>query len=343
MPLQNAIARAISQATGQRFPIDDRREVGGGCINRTEILQGGDRSYFVKLNDAVRLDMFEAESEGLIEIADTQSVRVPHPICLGTHAGQAYLVLEYLDIGHAAGKSDPQGRGSVPHMDVQMPRAQDARERLAGGTSAGMREVEQRREQLPRMPAATDELLGQQLAAMHRTTTNEFGWRRNNTIGSTPQINIGEQDWVMFYREQRLRFQLDLANEHGYGGDLLRHGELLLEKLPVFFASYQPVPSLLHGDLWGGNHAVLHDDTPVIFDPAVYYGDREADLAMTELFGGFGSGFYAAYREAWPLDPGYRIRRDLYNLYHVLNHLNLFGGGYRGQAEQLIDRLLSET
>jgi fructosamine-3-kinase len=87
----------------------------------------------------------------------------------------------------------------------------------------------------------------------------------------------------------------------------------------------------------------LRDGTPVIFDPAVYYGDREADLAMTELFGGFGSGFYTAYREAWPLDPGYSVRRDLYNLYHVLNHLNLFGGGYRGQAEQLIDRLLSEA
>ena len=126
-------------------------------------------------------------------------------------------------------------------------------------------------------------------------------------------------------------------------GGFCGRGETLLEKLPAFFAGYRPLPSLLHGDLWGGNHAALRDGTPVIFDPAVYYGDRETDLAMTELFGGFGSGFHAAYREAWPLDAGYRVRRDLYNLYHVLNHMNLFGGGYRGQAAQLMDRLLSET
>ena len=293
MSLQDAIAHAISQATGQNFRIDDRHALAGGCINSTEMLKGGGRRYFVKLNAAARLDMFVAESEGLSEIANSQSVRVPQPVCSGTHAGQAYLVLEYLDIGGNTGKSD--------------------------------------------------ELLGRQLAAMHRCTSNEFGWRRANTIGSTPQINTRERDWVTFYREHRLRFQLELAAKNNAGGSLVRHGEQLLEKLPAFFANYTPLPSLLHGDLWGGNHAALRDGTPVIFDPAVYYGDREADLAMTELFGGFGSGFYTAYREAWPLDPGYSVRRDLYNLYHVLNHLNLFGGGYRGQAEQLIDRLLSEA
>jgi len=193
------------------------------------------------------------------------------------------------------------------------------------------------------MPGATDELLGRQLAALHRVTHTRFGWHRDNTIGSTPQINTQKNDWVTFYREQRLRYQLELAAENGYGGSLQRRGEQLLERLPAFFISYRPRPSLLHGDLWGGNHAALTDGTPVIFDPAVYYGDREADLAMTELFGGFGSGFYSAYRAAWPLDPGYRVRKDLYNLYHVLNHLNLFGGGYRGQAEQMVDRLLAAS
>ena len=325
MSLQDAIARAISQATGQHFQIDDRRGVDGGCINRAETLQSGNRRYFVKYNDAVRLAMFEAESDGLIEIAASKSVRVPQPVCSGAHGGQAYLVLEYIEINRGTGKADPQGRGSV-----------------AGGTTPGMGEVGQRREQLPRMPGATDELLGRQLAAMHRSTRDRFGWHRDNTIGSTRQINTQEEDWVTFYREHRLRFQLDLADENGYGGNLIRRGEQLLEKLPVFFARYQPLPSLLHGDLWGGNHAALPDGTPVIFDPAVYYGDREADIAMTELFGGYGPGFYAAYNEAWPLDPDYRVRRDLYNLYQVLNHLNLFGSGYRRQAEQLVDRLLGE-
>jgi fructosamine-3-kinase len=99
---------------------------------------------------------------------------------------------------------------------------------------------------------------------------------------------------------------------------------------------------LLHGDLWSGNYAVSAAGEPVIFDPAVYYGDREADLAMTELFGGFSPAFYAAYNEAWPLDPGYTVRKTLYNLYHVLNHYHMFGGGYGSQAERMIDQLLSE-
>jgi fructosamine-3-kinase len=118
-------------------------------------------------------------------------------------------------------------------------------------------------------------------------------------------------------------------------------GHRLLEAFPACFAGHRPVPSLLHGDLWGGNRGMLADGMAVAFDPAVYYGDREADVAMTRLFGGFGPRFYAAYEEAWPLDPGADLRRDLYNLYHVLNHLNLFGGGYLQQAEAMIDRLLA--
>jgi len=293
LPFQDAIARAISQATGESFEPKARQGVGGGCINSAEILEGNDRRYFVKSNVATLLDMFEAEAAGLTEIAASNSVRVPRPICTGRHGDRSFLVLEYLDLGRGGGK--------------------------------------------------TDELLGRGLAAMHGVSRAIFGWQRDNTIGSTPQINTEEHDWIVFYREHRLRYQLELAAENGCRGNLQKHGDQLLERLPVFFSAYTPSPSLLHGDLWGGNHAELADGTPVIFDPAVYYGDREADLAMTELFGGFGSGFYSAYREAWPLDPGYRVRKDLYNLYHVLNHLNLFGGGYRGQAERLIDRLLAEV
>jgi protein-ribulosamine 3-kinase len=189
---------------------------------------------------------------------------------------------------------------------------------------------------------ATDSILGDQLAAQHRSTQPAFGWDRDNTIGSTPQLNPWAEDWVTFFREQRLRYQLNLAGRNGHGGRLQQRGGVLLAHLDVFFTSYRPMPSLLHGDLWGGNRMADAQGRPVIFDPAVYYGDREADLAMTRLFGGFSAGFYAAYEAAWALEPGAAVRVDLYNTYHVLNHLNLFGGGYLGQALSLIDRLLAE-
>lgn len=185
-------------------------------------------------------------------------------------------------------------------------------------------------------------VLGQQLADMHRTTRERFGWDRDNTIGSTRQVNTWADDWIEFYARHRLLFQLGLPGAQGYGRQLVSAGEELVDNLGVFFETYHPIPSLLHGDLWGGNYATARDGTPVIFDPAVYYGDREADIAMTELFGGFGRRFYDAYNEAWPLDPGYSVRKTLYNLYHVLNHLNLFGGGYGGQAYSMIGQLQSE-
>lgn len=184
--------------------------------------------------------------------------------------------------------------------------------------------------------------LGEQLAAMHRHTAGRFGWHRDNTIGSTHQPNPWTDAWVAFWQQHRLGFQLDLAKRNGYGGSLQRTGEHLQERLPALFDPYQPEPSLLHGDLWGGNCSGDHDGHPVIYDPAVYYGDREADLAMTELFGGFGSRFFDAYDQAWPIDPGYRVRKNLYNAYHLLNHLNIFGGGYAGQAEGTMQRVLAE-
>ncbi len=186
-------------------------------------------------------------------------------------------------------------------------------------------------------------LLGEQLAALHRYTSSRFGFSGDNFIGTTPQPNIWTNDWVIFWREQRLGFQLHLAAENGYGGHLQSLGERLLDALPAFFAGYIPQSSLLHGDLWSGNHAFLADGKPTIFDPAVYYGDRECDLAMTELFGGYCADFYAAYSAAYPLDAGYAMRRDLYNLYHILNHANLFGGSYARQAEQMMHKLLAVT
>ncbi|AGA91135.1 fructosamine-3-kinase [Thioflavicoccus mobilis 8321] len=286
------IATHIAAVTGEPFAPRPPRHVGGGCINTALRLGDGQREYFIKLNDAAGLAMFEAEATGLAALAATETLRVPSPLCTGTSSGQAFLAMEYIPLG-----GRPRGDG-----------------------------------------AAT---AGRLLAAMHRASTAEFGWERDNTIGSSPQPNTPERDWVVFWRERRLGHQLQLAAANGYRGRLQERGVLLLERFGALI-DHTPVPSLLHGDLWGGNMGFGPEGEPVIFDPAVYYGDREADLAMTELFGGFGGDFYAAYREAWPLAPGYAVRKTLYNLYHILNHLNLFGGGYRAQAEGMIDRLLAE-
>lgn len=191
--------------------------------------------------------------------------------------------------------------------------------------------------------SGSDAVLGEQLAVLHRHTARHYGWTQDNYIGSTPQPNQFADDWCGFLRERRLGHQFALAARNGYGGSLQTQGAKLLANLPVFFGDYTPAPSLLHGDLWNGNRAALAGGVPVIFDPAVYYGDRETDLAMTELFGGFGRDFYAAYNAVWPLDAGYRTRKQLYQLYHVLNHLNLFGGSYLQQARLLLGQLLSES
>jgi len=190
-----------------------------------------------------------------------------------------------------------------------------------------------------RSTSASERLLGEQLATMHRTVKERFGWHRDNTIGLTPQHNPWADDWVEFFRDHRLGYQLKLAAGNGFAGELQQKGAQLAKRLPVYFDDYEPASSLLHGDLWGGNWASC-DGQPVIFDPAVYYGDRETDLAMTRLFGGFGKAFYEAYESTWPLQPGHRERNDLYQLYHVLNHLNLFGSGYHGRAIALMRGLL---
>jgi len=193
-----------------------------------------------------------------------------------------------------------------------------------------------------RADEACERRLGEGLAALHAVTAPRFGFSRDNTIGRTPQANGWSDDWVEFFRERRLRPQLTLAARRGFAALLAGPGERLLESLPQLLAGHHPVPSLLHGDLWGGNWLAAASGEPVIFDPAVYYGDRETDLAMTCLFGGFGEPFYRAYQAAAPTAPGARLRAELYNLYHVLNHANLFGGGYARQARASMEGLLAQ-
>ena len=196
--------------------------------------------------------------------------------------------------------------------------------------------------ELAPLEARSAAALGSALAAQHRIERARFGWERDNFIGASVQTNGWSDDWLDFWREKRLHTQLRLAARNRLPSRMIDRGERLMADCDAFFRGYVPARSLLHGDLWGGNAAATSRGTPVVFDPAVYVGDREADLAMTELFGGFPKDFHSAYRAAWALDDGYRVRRDFYNLYHVLNHANLFAGGYVAQAERSIEKLNAE-
>ena len=287
------VIEQIEQATGQNFSLVKVNAMHGGDINQVYHLQGAEQSYFVKLNRASLLTMFEVEALGLQEMAQTKTLRIPDAITYGVTGEHAFLVLEYVAL-----KSTNQ---------------------------------------------ATQQQLGQQLAQLHQNRQDYFGWHHDNYIGSNAQKNTRDSDWVHFWQEQRLTAQLKLAAENGYTGQIQQQGEQLCQLIPDFFSSYQPQASLLHGDLWSGNAASDTDGQAIIYDPACYYGDRETDIAMTELFGGFGADFYAAYDEVWPLDSGYKTRKTLYNLYHILNHLNLFGSGYLHQAEAMMQQLIAEV
>lgn len=190
---------------------------------------------------------------------------------------------------------------------------------------------------------AAERRLGEQLVAQHQVTAAQFGFADDNFIGRTRQPNGWLEDWAEFFRERRLRHQLAIATRNGFAQLLEQPGARLLESVAALLAGHEPQASLLHGDLWAGNWLADEHEEAFIFDPAVYYGDREADLAMTRLFGGFGRAFYDAYLAAAPLPAGHAVRAELYNLYHVLNHANLFGGGYARQARASIDRLLAEV
>ena len=178
--------------------------------------------------------------------------------------------------------------------------------------------------------------LGEGLATLHRVVGPNHGWGIDNFIGRTPQSNGCHDSWSEFFVEERLRPQFEMAQAHGFS---FPDADDFMKRVGDLLADHQPAPSLLHGDLWSGNAGFSDSGEPAIFDPATYHGDRETDLAFTEFFGGFAPEFYAAYRKAWPLEPGYEQRRDLYNLYHVLNHANLFGGGYASQAQSMMKSL----
>jgi fructosamine-3-kinase len=279
----------------------DRAPVGGGCIHGAWALRtAGDGRLFAKTNRADRLPLLEAEAEGLAALKQVApgGLVIPEPLAWGLAGDQAVLVMPWL--AFSRGADSPNAWGDC----------------------------------------------GANLARLHRLSLqpgpledggHRFGWRGDNFIGTSHQLNDWRDDWATFFIDCRLQPQLRWLADQGHR---LEGAERLLAGLRPWLAAHGPEPCLVHGDLWSGNAALLNGGEGSLFDPAVYRGDREVDLAMARLFGGFSEAFFNGYNEEWPLPEGWRERVDLYNLYHLLNHANLFGGGYKNQAQSVMTTLL---
>ncbi|MFM9071970.1 MAG: fructosamine kinase family protein [Cyanobium sp.] len=285
-----------------RISLVARTPVGGGCIHGAWCLQTADgERLFAKTNRADQWPLLEAEAEGLRALARVAPPGLRVPTPL------------------ALGETGGQAVLVLPWMEM-------ARSSPPAGEWA---------------------TFGAHLARLHRRSLDTplenpsscqgFGWARDNFIGASPQPNRWNRSWGLFFTECRLRPQFQWLRQKGWE---MQGAERLLERLPSWLDGRDVEPCLVHGDLWSGNGAVLAGGDASVFDPAVYRGDRETDLAMARLFGGFPEAFFEGYREEWPLAEGWRTRQDLYNLYHLLNHANLFGGSYKQQAQSVIATLL---
>ena len=293
--------------------VEARRPVGGSDLNRVYRLTLSDGTeFFAKTNSSSLLPMYEAEAEGLAAMRATGTIGVADVLGIGLEPaafGQdaAFLLLRWMDSGS---------------------RRADFWEVFA--------------EELAGMHAADTSFVfakpGDALSNAAASSGARYGFSIDNYIGSTPQINTPKDSWVDFFRECRLHPQVRMAYDAGYlERSAMRQADAVMEQLE-FLLPEPDYPSLLHGDLWGGNYMTGPDGRAWLIDPATYVGHREADLAMTELFGGFAPAFYSSYRQIAHIDPEYDDRRDLYNLYHLLNHVNLFGYSYVGSVERTLER-----
>ena len=298
--LHRAVEKVVAEATGREVRVAGDRPVGGGCIH-----------------DARLLDLDD---------------------------GGALFVKSNRDAPPEMFEREAEGLRALAAPDViRVPSGP-----IAGASDDGTRFLVMEAIETGRPKRGFFEDFGRRFARLHRETVQDrdrpFGFDHDNYLGSTPQPNGRMASWVDFFRERRLGHQLRLARKRGLGGpDLDRLGDRLLDRLDewIDLALLPGEPAcLLHGDLWSGNYLADESGEPVLVDPAAYHGHREADLAMTQLFGGFDRAFYTAYEEEWPLPPGSPERLEIYQLYHLLNHLNLFGGGYRSQCLAILRRLV---
>lgn len=291
--------RLALSALGDSTPLRRARALGGGCINHAMRLETSRSAYLLKYNSDPLPGMFRCEAEGLARLSETHTVRVP-------------AVLGYQE-------------ASAPTAGAPCRPAWILLEYLEG-----TRDSDTAR-------------LGEQLAELHRQGQSPrnppaYGLDNDNYLGSALQVNDWVTSWAQFFAEYRLRPQMEIGFRSGrVGGVRQKRLERLAQRLPGLLGDIPRRPSLVHGDLWSGN-VIPGPDGLALIDPAISYSDREVEIAYTELFGGFSPRFYAAYNNTWPLDPGYTERRDLYNLYHLLNHLNLFGESYGGAVDGILRR-----
>lgn len=302
--LATALATALTETTGQAHEVTGLEAVSGSYINTAYRVLTTQDVYFAKVNTSDFLAAFRQEAKALKAIKATGEMKAPGVI----HVGQI---------------AEPETNKSNKALSFLL---MDYIESKPASSSA-------------------QALLGRQLARMHRHSVKRYGWDGPNYLGATRQQNTWYGDWTEFWQKNRLGLQTELARQNGIKPNLYQKLQKLIAQTPALLGDHQPQASLLHGDLWSGNVTFAVADAeqhvvPVIFDPACYYGDRETDLAMTELFGGFGQSFYQAYQAEWPLSSGYQQRKPFYNLYHVLNHFNLFAGHYEQQVERMVENLL---
>jgi fructosamine-3-kinase len=301
------ISKKITQTTGKQFEIVDRSAISGGCINQVYLVSnvGGASPRSNRARYFVKLNRFsagEAPPTELVTMFETEAKGLLEIAATATIKVPTVICW---------GVAEDQSYLVLEYLDLIDDPTPDHWNQM-----------------------------GRNLAMLHRCQTSndsKFGWHIDNTIGSIPQINTWETDWATFFANHRIGYQIQLAENNG--GKFPKAAKLIA-KIPELLANYYPKPSLVHGDLWSGNASFTTDGIPVIFDPATYWGDREVDVAMAALFGGFPNAFYQGYADVYPLDPDYSTRKVLYDLYHILNHYNLFGGNYQGQANSMIDRLL---
>jgi fructosamine-3-kinase len=311
-----AIAAEALHLAGDPTPPAEWQPVSGGMISQTARIRSGRGEYLLKWGGRGLPGFFAAEARGLELLAAARAVRVPQVLAYqdSTRTENQELRTDQLD--------EPGSRFSVPGSDSFI---------LLEWLQAPPRTDQ----------AAAFEQLGRELAALHRAGAANYGLDHDNYLGIVPQQNGWLASWPAFFRDRRLRPQGELARQNGHmRGERSRRFERLLGEVERLLAGHAPAASLLHGDLWSGNVLVGPGGSPALIDPAVSYGDREAELGYTALFGGFPERFYRAYEETWPLPGGWRERRELYNLYHLVNHLNHFGESYGGAVDATLRRLV---
>ncbi|GCB65612.1 ketosamine-3-kinase isoform X4 [Scyliorhinus torazame] len=287
----------------------------GGCISQGQSYETDSGRVFVKINHKSQAKkMFDGEMAGLEAILKTSTVRVPKPVkVISLSDGGAVFVMEHFDIHSLNRYMATLGEQLADlHLHNATLKEQQRKDAHTVGKGPGQSEMQY---------------------------VNKFGFHIATCCGYLPQHNDWQSDWVNFFTRQRLQVQLDLIEKEYADREARDLWSKLQLKIPALFHDMEIMPALLHGDLWGGNIGQV-EDGPVIFDPASFYGHSEFELAISGIFGGFGTGFYTAYHNKIPKAPGFEKRLKLYQLFHYLNHWNHFGSGYRGSSVSIMKALI---